>query len=242
MDYLEMDVVVSKDKRVVIAHEPYMPANICTYPDGSKIHQSKEKELNLYQMDYEEIKQFNCGSKHPKFPEQEAQEVYRPLLDELFEKAESYCKERGHEPIGYTIELKSHPLYDEVYHPDPVEFAQLVLRDIDKYGVRQRCVLQSFDYRVLREFKSLAPELRISMLVSDPFDLEEQLAALEFIPETIGPHFELVDQQLIEDCHAKGISVVPWTVNEVDDMRRLIDLGVDGIITDYPNRKSLIVD
>ncbi|HSZ26331.1 MAG TPA: glycerophosphodiester phosphodiesterase family protein, partial [Cytophagaceae bacterium] len=68
---LELDVVVSKDRQLVVSHEPYMNPEICLKPDGSEITPSEEKQYNLYTMTYEEIKKFDCGLKiHPRFPNQ----------------------------------------------------------------------------------------------------------------------------------------------------------------------------
>lgn len=239
MEALEMDVVISKDEQVVIAHEPYMPANICTRPDGSSIAESEEKGINLFQMDYAEISQYNCGLKHPRYPEQVDSEVHRPLLQELFEEAEGYSQKIGRS-IAYTIELKSAAEFDGLYHPGPSRFVELVLEVIEKHGLAQRCVLQSFDFRILREIREQAPEIRISMLISDKLDLDGSLAELGFTPEIIGPHFELLDADIVSACHQKGMQVVPWTVNEVSDMESMISMGVDGIITDYPDRKALV--
>ncbi|NND93879.1 MAG: glycerophosphodiester phosphodiesterase [Flavobacteriales bacterium] len=242
MDCLEMDVVISKDEKVVIAHEPYMPANICAHPDGRAVGLEEEKSFNLFEMNYDSIAQWNCGLKHPGFPEQQSQRVHRPLLTELFEKAESYSKSMGSSDVCYTIELKSHENFDGLYHPGPERFSELVINDISEYNLHDRCVIQSFDFRILRAVRKAAPSIRISMLLTDAFSLVDSISDLGFTPEIIGPRYQLVDEDLIKECQAKGIRVVPWTVNEVEDMRRLINLGVDGIITDYPDRKALIVD
>jgi len=240
MDCLEMDVVISKDGQVVVAHEPYMPANICLRPDGSAITESEEKSLNLYQMDYADIQQYTCGLKHPRFEEQQSLEVYRPLLSELIEMADGYCESENHSPVNYTIEIKSQPDQDDLYHPAPAEYIAAVLAVIEQYDIADRVVLQAFDYRMLVEIHKRAPHIAISMLIADPFDLEKELACLGFTPPIIGPAFGLLDHHLVETCHAAGMRVVPWTVNEVADMERLISMGVDGIITDYPDRKSQV--
>lgn len=238
MDALEMDVVISADKEVVIAHEPYMPSNICRMPDGSTIDPSKEESINLYKMDYAQIRSFDCGLKHPQFPEQVAEPTYRPLLAELFEVAEAYCEQEEKTPISYTIEIKCTAEQDGIYHPGPAEFVSLVLDVIKGAKLEERCVLQSFDYRVLTELHKQAPEITLSLLIDRDFDIMEELDILGFMPAIIGPKFNLLNSNLVDHLHKKGMRVVPWTVNEVADMQDLIAMGVDGIITDYPNRKS----
>ncbi len=237
MDALEMDVVISKDHEVVIAHEPYMPADICAQPDGKRIIEEEELNHNLYQMEYSEIARYNCGLKHPRFDAQESIHVHRPLLEELFLQAEAYLEVNELPKIQYTIEIKCDEKYDGIYHPTPETYVALVLEVIQKYNLSSRCVLQSFDYRILTEIRSQAPDIRLSMLIQKVFELNEELDVLGFQPEILGPRFDKVDANLIASCRAKGMRVVPWTVNEVSDMERLIALGVDGIITDYPDRK-----
>jgi glycerophosphoryl diester phosphodiesterase len=237
MDALEMDVVISKDHEVVIAHEPYMPADICAQPDGSRIIKEDELNHNLYKMDYSKIARYNCGLKHPRFEAQESIHVHRPLLKELFQQAEQYIELNQLSKIQYTIEIKCDKQYDDIYHPAPVNYVGLVLEVIQKHNLSSRCVLQSFDYRILREIRSQAPDIRLSMLIQEDFELSRELDVLGFQPEILGPRFDKVDANLISSCHSKGIRVVPWTVNEVSDMELLIALGVDGIITDYPDRK-----
>jgi len=240
MDALEMDVVISKDLQVVVAHEPFMPYDICERPDGSSISEEESKGINLFRMEYDEIRQYNCGLKHPRFPEQVAEPVHRPLLSELFTEIEARWKLTDEKAILYTIELKSASDLDGLYHPPPAEFVKLVLDVIRDAETLDRCILQSFDQRVLREIRSQSPKAKISLLLDKEIHLDESLKSLGFEPEFLGPHFELVDQGLIEACHAKSIKVVPWTVNEVSDMKRLIALGVDGLITDHPDRKQAV--
>lgn len=240
VDAVEMDVVISKDHKVVIAHEPFMPADICAMPDGSRIPEEEELKHNLYAMEYEEISKYNCGLKHPRFDQQESIVVHRPLLSELFEQAENYINSEGHPLVQYTIEIKCDEKYDDVYHPSPDIYVGLVIQVIREFDLTERCVLQSFDYRILKEIRAQAPDIRLSMLLQKDFILSEELEILGFIPEILGPRFDKVDKGLISDCHSRGIQVVPWTVNEISDMKRLIALGVDGIITDYPDRKDIL--
>jgi len=234
MDALEMDVVISKDKQVVIAHEPYMPARICRLTDGQTILPEDEQEHNLFRMDYETIRSYDCGLPHPDYPEQRAQSVHRPLLSELFDIVADRFPACG---IRYTIELKSKERTDNLFHPEPQEFVRLVLKETERHGLTEDCLFQSFDIRILEEFKQQAPRARIAYLLQEPFQLQKALDRLSFKPDVLGPHFSLVDQDLVDACHALDIAVTPWTVNESEDIDRMMKLGVDGIITDYPNRK-----
>jgi glycerophosphoryl diester phosphodiesterase len=240
MDALEMDVVISADLQVVVAHEPFMPHDICKKPDGSDITEAEEKGLNLYQMDYQMIRNFDCGCPHPRFTEQETEVIHRPLLSEVFQEIEARWKFTDSTPILYTIELKSAPDFDNLYHPPPDVFVSIVLAVIRQADTLGRCILQSFDKRILKAIHEQEPTVQISLLLDKAFNLEREIETLGFLPNFLGPQFNMVTPDLIRLCHEKGILVVPWTVNEVSDMQWLADIGVDGIITDYPDRKAFV--
>ena len=108
-------------------------------------------------------------------------------------------------------------------------------------GIAERFTLQSFDVRTLQEARYLGLPIRLALLVEDAGQSPEKslhsgLAALGFFPDIYSPDFRLVDGATVETAHREGMLVVPWTVNEPSDMARLRSLGVDGLITDYPDR------
>jgi len=146
---IELDVVVSKDSLVVVSHEAYMNPKICTDSQGNQI---KDKSaFNLYKMTYEEIKAFDCGSlKHPDFSEQEPTSTYKPLLSEVIKLSNENFKQKG-ERLSLNIELKSSPETDNIYHPEPAVFVDLVVKTIKNELIPLKNInLQSFDERVLR--------------------------------------------------------------------------------------------
>ncbi|MBR9756715.1 MAG: glycerophosphodiester phosphodiesterase [Algicola sp.] len=229
---LELDLAVSKDKKVVVSHEPFMSRFYCLDPNGAEIPVEKDTLLNLYKMDYEEIKQFDCGSKpHERFAEQENMPVYKPLLREVFTLADSLNRH-----ITYNIELKARPEYDNIYTPEPKEFVTLVLKELSDKQLFNRCNLQAFDNRVLEEIKRQAPNMKVAMLVDEHEDIDEKLAELSFKPEIISPYYELLVKSDVKAYQQQGYKIIPWTVNEIDDMEVMIAFGVNAIITDYPNR------
>ena len=139
---LELDLAISKDKQIVVSHEPYMNSFICLDIDGNEIPLKEAKRYNLYQMSYDSIKRFDCGSKFYKpFPEQQKINVYKPLLSEVFKISEELNPN-----IRYNIEIKSHPKYDNVYTPEPKEFVKLVLNEINDFGVFNRTNLHRLIY------------------------------------------------------------------------------------------------
>ena len=236
---LEMDAVISQDQQVVISHEPWFNHEICTTPDGTRIAEEEARSHNMFALTYEEIKQYDCGQiKNPRFPRQQTQPAYKPLLREVIQSAEAYTRRHGLPPVHYNIETKSTPQGDNLFHPTPDVFTRLVLDVIVEEGIADRAILQSFDVRTLQEAQSLAYDgIKLAYLVSYAGDagLDGNLDLLGFLPDIYSPNFRLVNTEMVQEAHDRGISVIPWTINDLEEMRRQKMLGVDGIITDYPD-------
>lgn len=234
---LELDLAVSKDGRLVVSHEPWMSAGICTTPDGQPVPEAEAQEHNLYVMTYDEIARYDCGSRgNARFPEQVPMRVAKPLLDSVIVMAEHYAAAHGRPPVRYNVEIKSKPEHDGRHHPEPPAFARLVHEALAAHGVLARTTVQSFDPRALEAMHALDPTATLALLVDNDLGLEANLERLTFTPDVYSPHHRLVDRALVEAAHRRGIAVLPWTVNDVETMRRLVALGVDGLITDYPDR------
>jgi len=175
---------------------------------------------------------YDCGSKpHARFPEQKKMKVHKPLLEEVIDLAE----EQTQNTILYNIEIKSLPIWDEVFTPKVDEFVALVLSVIKEKDIANRVTLQSFDVRALEEIKRIAPEFRTSLLVDD-FESLDKLKLLSFKPEIISPYYKLIDYETVKNLQAEGFKVIPWTLNDEQDIKTIIDFKVDGIISDYPNK------
>ena len=235
---LEMDIIITKDRQPVLSHEPFFNHEITTKTDGSYITEAEEKSLNIYKINYSEVKNFDVGQKpHPRFLNQQKVKAVKPLLVDLIDSVEAYCKNKNLPLPFYNIETKTQPLTDNIYHPGPAEFVDLLMNVIILKGIEGRVTIQSFDFRTLQHLHQKFPDINTAMLIGD-FDnrtLEEQIKSLGFVPTIYSPEFSLVDQALIKDCHDKGLKIIPWTVNAKDEITRLKSIGVDGIITDYPN-------
>ena len=236
---LEMDVVISKDRKVVVSHEPWFSGHVCTQPSGRPIPLAEEKSYRIFEMTYKEVTQFDCGVRgNPRFPLQKAMPATKPLLSEVIDAAEKYIKAHNLPPVFYNIETKSRPIFDGTFHPEPQEFTELLYEVIRSKGISARATIQSFDPRTLQVARQLDPNLCLALLIgndSGRTDLDEHIAELGFIPSIYSPDYRLVDARLISQAHAKGMRVIPWTINTYDEMVRLKKLGVDGIITDYPD-------
>ena len=236
---IEMDLAITKDKQIILSHEPWMSSSICLAPDGSDIKIREEKKRNIFQMTYEEIQQYDCGSKvNVKFPEQEKIKIAKPLLSEVIVAIENHIKNYTQYEVDYSIEIKCSPESDNEFHPAPQEFSDLVYNLIDQYLPLDRVVIQSFDFRVLKYWHEKYPEVRLSALVENSKSVYRNLSELGFNPSVYSPSFKLLEKEDVEYLHQEHIRVIPWTVNEEDDLKKMRQLGVDGLITDYPNRAA----
>jgi len=237
VDTLEMDVVISKDLQVVVSHEAWMNDMFCTRPDGKEVEANSKEKYNLYKMTYAEIAKYDCGIRGNKeFPLQKKLAEHKPLLSEVIRKVEAFTNENQLHPIKYNIEIKSKEGEDNIFNPEPKTFVELVYSEIEKYKIIKRTNLQSFDVRILQEIKKKDTTIQIALLVENEDGLENNLQRLGFIPNTYSPDFYLVNDVLIKHVHAKNMRLIPWTVNEITDIKKMIALGVDGIISDYPDR------
>ena len=233
---LEMDVVITKDRQVVLSHEPFFNHTICLDSAGDSITEESERLHNIYELTYEEVLKYDCGSiGNPRFVKQEKMVVYKPLLKEVIETAEAYAKELGRPAPLYNIELKSSPENDSVFHPVPNEFSDIVYGVIDSLIPWERVVIQCFDFRVLQYFYRKYPDVQLAALVENEKSIDENLQHLGFLPEIYSPYYMLLTSEKIEFLHETGVKVIPWTINDLETMQKLIGWGVDGIITDYPD-------
>lgn len=243
VDYVELDVVISADTQVIVSHEPWMSHLICTKPDGSAIAEAEERSLNLFRMSLAEIQTYGCGElEHPDFPKQDQRKTYKPTLREVVEAVDEHALLSGVVSPSYSIEIKSDPDLYGTHQPPPAEFVRLVLAAIDSLGIEDRCVVQSFDPAVLEVVHAERPDISVALLVENADGWKENLKRLSFEPDIYSPHFDLVDAKDIEKLHDKNVEVVVWTVNEAADIRKVMALGVDGIISDYPDRVLELLD
>jgi glycerophosphoryl diester phosphodiesterase len=189
-------------------------------------------------MNYAQTQRYDVGLRqHPRFPQQHNQAATKPLLASVIDSAEAHAKAKGRPLPFYNIETKSTPATDGTHHPDPANFVRLLMQVIQAKGITDRVIIQSFDFRTLQVLHQQYPGVRTAALIdgSDRRGLQEQIDRLGFAPDIYSPFFGLVNQQLVADCHQRKISIIPWTVNDLATLRKLTTMGVDGIISDYPN-------
>lgn len=218
-DLLELDLGVTSDGVLVVHHDSVINKTICTGPEG---------ERAIHKLTLEQVKQFDCGSVRAEgFPRQQLFPGTRiPTLDEVLALAP-----RG--SFWFNIEMKSDPKKPELA-PAPEEFARLVADAIRKHKLEKRVVVQSFDWRNLKALKAIAPELTLAALYGGiPRDFV-RIAREAGGVQIVSPHHLLVSKGRVEKAHKAGLKVVPWTANNEGQWKKLIDAGVDSIITDDP--------
>jgi glycerophosphoryl diester phosphodiesterase len=228
VDTIELDLVVSQDGRLVVSHEPWFNRVICDIPEGL--------DTNLYRLPYAEIAKVDCGSLgHPRFPNQVAQPAFKPLFEDVIRRLESETSDSTRNPLWYNIETKIQPGWDGVFTPAADTFAVLLIKAIEDLGIADRSIVQSFDVRTLQAVRQRAPHIQIALLVENFEGYDANVKRLGFTPDIYSPSYMLVDEALRKQTELERVRLIPWTVNTMADMRRLLDLDVDGLITDYPD-------
>jgi glycerophosphoryl diester phosphodiesterase len=245
---LELDINITQDQQPLVWHDPTIDPQQCSdtgpaftgdpsYPYvGKLIH-----ELTLAQ-----IRTLDCGKPNSQFPDAEVVPHNKvAVLPEVFSLADSY-----HADVRYNIETKLAADRPGI-SADPQEFVDVVLAAIRTAGKVDRVEIQSFDWRTLPLVHQAEPSIPLSALWDDQTWVPDSPWLATVNPAVVGdpvigaalvganilsPDYALVDKSLVDQAHSLGLKVIPWTVDDVDDMRAQIADGVDGLITNYPAR------
>jgi glycerophosphoryl diester phosphodiesterase len=232
---LELDLAVSRDGQLIVSHEPFFNPGICRKPGGDTLSRKEAEALPLYRLTAAEIRAYDCGSwGNTRFPQQQKQSVWKPTLREVVEAVRAKYPEKA-ATIRWNIEIKSMPEWDGVATPPIADFCQLVQTELTALGISANCTVQSFDVRPLQILYPQAHDFQLALLVENTSGLEANLTRLGFTPDVYSPFYMFVNKKMVRQCRQKGMKLVPWTVNDVPAMKQLLRLGVDGIITDYPD-------
>jgi len=261
---LELDCGVTKDGVVVVSHDRALN------PDHTRDDKGQflaEPGPLIRELDYAELQQYDVGRLRPgsdyalSFPEQQPVDGERiPRLADVFE----LVRKSGNRELRFNIETKIDPT-----HPDatvaPEVFATALIEAIRTAGMESRTTIQSFDWRTLVEARKLAPEIAIvaltdqqpdedTMEVGKPgaslwlggFDVDDHGGSVPKTVKALGatvwsPHALDLNPALVAEAQALGLAVIPWTVNEPADMERALALGIDGLITDHPDRLRVVL-
>jgi glycerophosphoryl diester phosphodiesterase len=234
---VEVDVYLTKDEKVLVAHDPFVNINHSLFPDGSSIPANEASKYIWRRMNYSDIRKFDVGSKpFSAFPQQEKMKVYMPLLEELIDSVEQYTASKGLPGVIYNIELKTSIRFDSLgYNATPTLLVDAVMDVVRSKSIGNRFYIQSFDVRPLQVVKKKYPGVSIGFLTDADHSFEANLQTLGFQPDIYSPSYRLVTKDLVKQCHDRHIKIIPWTVNDPALIKQLISWGVDGIITDFPN-------
>lgn len=235
---LEMDIAFTKDGVAILSHEPFFNHELTTKADGSFITEKEEKNFNIYTMSFAETQTYDIGLKpHPRFPQQKKIAAHKPSLTALFDSVQQYMATSNRPFPYFNIETKTQSATDNIYHPAPEAFVDMLMKVIKEKGMEHFITIQSFDVRTLQYLHKKYPTVSTALLIED-YDKRswwEQVTELGFHPSVYSPHYSLVSKLLIAHCRNYNTKVIPWTVNDKKEIKRLKAMGVDGIISDYPN-------
>ena len=261
---LELDVVVSADGAVVVSHDRVLNPALTRMPSGDWL---KERGPALSSLTFKELETYDVGRLNPdhryarRFPNQTAVDGARiPTLAAVFD----LTLKAGNESVRFNIETKIKPSEPD-QTPDPEIFARTVLDVVRRAKMADRVTIQSFDWRTLQAVRHQAPEIITVYLSAQQrwldniqrdqpgaspwtagFDVDDHAGSVARLVHAAGgkvwsPYHKEIDAARLREAHALGLAVVVWTVNDPERMDTLIDLGVDGIITDYPDRLRAVM-
>jgi len=234
---LEMDLQITSDGKVVVSHDNYFHPRCAIRPDGTPVQQGEPKEY-IHTMPYDSAAKYEVGLKPTdKWPEKALISEHVPLASELLDFTEQYAKDNGIPLPGYNIEIKSRTGEGEgTLWPDYVEFCDTCIPLLLSKNLGERLIVQTFDPRSMEYIHEKWPEVILSYLTEKDPDIEAILATISFQPQWWSPNYAAITPENVAFCHKRGIKVVPWTVDEPEDIRRMADCGVDAIISNYPDR------
>lgn len=243
---LEMDLCVTQDKKVILSHDKYFSHRFTTRPDGTPVMEGEPREY-FWHMPYDSVARYDVGLRqNPDMPEQQTVATPKRLLADVVAAVEAYTEERGLAPMHYNIEIKCDP--DQAGGiegrdwPEYHEFVDICIAALDALNLGDRLIIQTFDTRSLNYINERYPGHHLSYLVGGGSGTYEQIMGrLNFMPEWFSPAWTIMDQNMVDHAHADGMKIVTWTVDEKEQMRRVIDMGVEAVISNYPNRLLEVV-
>jgi len=258
---LELDTHLTEDGKVVVWHDDTIQANKCidTAPATAGDPEFPYVGRRVADLSLAQLKTLNCGFKQlPGFPEQDVIEGNRIAeLKDVYQLA----RDRKADKVRFNVETKVND--SEIGGPGMESLTRAVVAEIEASGMADRTTLQSFDWSSLNLTRQIAPDLTLVALSSgdawmgvgkpgaspnlggidiDDYDGSLPKAAAAQGYDVVSPTFSSVTPTMIAEAHDLGLAVIPWTVNTTADMTRLMDMGVDGIITDYPTRLRAVME
>ena len=250
----ETDILISRDLVPVINHDFRLNPALTRNSDGNWI---ENDDIKIFDLTYEQLSKFKIGSIDKKskygkrFDDQKSLgEINIPKLSDLLELALNNISD----DLIINLEIKSTPV-EENLTPSPDAMAKLITNEVNKTELKDKVIYSSFDWRILREIKNINHQISRAYLTSElKGKVYDKSPWLDFMPlydsdsrelprliKTLGgeawhPKHKDINKDMVRISHEEGLPVNVWTVNEKYEMLRMIEYGVDGIITDYPLR------
>jgi glycerophosphoryl diester phosphodiesterase len=232
---LELDTGVTKDGVVVIHHDRRLNPDIARGPDGRWVEAPAPL---IHELTFEQLRRYDVGRLRPgsktaeQFPEQQPADGARvPRLAELFDLVDK----AGNTAVRFNIETKISPQApDETLAPEP--FALALIAEIRKAGMEARTSIQSFDWRTLKVVEREAPAIATVYLTGRRREGSQPKAVHAAGGRIWSPNHQEMDSASVVEARALDLQVIPWTVNEPAAIEWVLDLGLDGVITDFPDR------
>ncbi len=260
---LEFDIVIAEDQTPVVWHDDTIQADKCVDTAPAYPNDPEFPYVGSYvnELDWNQLQTLNCNLPLEGFPD-----AVHPEVNKLMQLRDVFELTKDDDEVYYNIETKR--AYDKSDHTATAQqFVDAIVPVVQKYGVTERTMIQSFDWATLPLVREQAPEIPLVMLYWGDFNYDPSYfgpvdqsaqsyfdAADQLGVEVLSPDYTIVlmneagevdiDQAraYIDEAHARGFVVVPWTVNNPDHMNALIDAGIDGIITDYPTTLAGILN
>ncbi|MFA8449571.1 MAG: glycerophosphodiester phosphodiesterase family protein [Bacteroidales bacterium] len=238
VDAVECDVFVTKDKKVIISHNPKISSIMGSNPDGSHVTKKQSDSLILYNMNYEDIVKFNIGLRqNPTCPEQKTLSAKIPLLTDLFETVKKFYNNHPEirKRIVFFIEIKSWYKHDNLYTPPYDDYINSVMDVVQKHLTPRQVVIQTFDLRAMEFLNENYEEYTTQFLRASP-GININLDSLSFTPKLYGSQLDQTNPKDYDTLLKKNIKLITWIPNSIPEMQKAFDiLKSDGIGTDYPN-------
>jgi len=255
---LELDTAITRDCVIVVSHDATLNPDITRGPGGAWI---TRQDLAIHALTWRELQAYDVGRIRQltlyarRFPEQQPVDGARiPRLTDVF----ALAHRAGNAAVRFNIETKISPVQSGLT-PSPEAFARALIELIRREGLQSRVTIQSFDWRTLQVVQKEAAEIATAYLTVQQSWLDNIRAGDNSSPWTAGfhvsnhggsvartvkaaggavwsPHFAELTREQLQEAQQLGLKVVVWTVNDPADIARMIDWGVDGIISDYPDR------
>jgi glycerophosphoryl diester phosphodiesterase len=236
VEVLEMDLSYTKDHKLILSHDEKINPDLCLDSKGNKVL----KDTFIHELTLAEAQKFDCGTLiNPRFTTQTPSPKEKmPTFDEVLTLVNSF--EKNKQPkTKLNVEIKVH---NDFIKKNVPEIAKKLIAAVKKHKIYDRTIIQSFDIGVIAEVRKQDPRVKTSFLIEDK--LETILKNLNFKTSSdlvkkykfniLSPDFKLITKQDVKDFQSQGIQVIPWTANDPVDWKNLVDMEVDGIISDYP--------